>query len=121
MNSELHAARERLTPDEEARIDGICDRFERAWKKVPRGGPTPCVAKFVADGDLSLSKALLDELTALEKQCRERYQREDRPGALGGITAISPARYVPGHSATQADPSSEWPIIPGMSIVELLG
>jgi serine/threonine protein kinase/Flp pilus assembly protein TadD len=118
---------EQLSPEEAAQIDAICDRFEQAWKKTQAGGPVPCLTSFIVHGQGSAHEVLLQELIALEQTCRERYGLTVRPAEseeLGGVREIA-ATSVTNPLRSRANeptlPPPNWPSIPGLVPVELLG
>src|SRR5262249_28187312 len=127
MSPDRWPAQRQLTPEEEAQIDAICDRFERAWQGVAGGGPTPSAADSLGDRQGPQREALLQELVALELACQQRYRPaasfdtperlDPRPEAAGiSLTGLSPVRPTV-HSNQPAD----WPAIPGLELMEVVG
>jgi serine/threonine-protein kinase len=118
---------ELLTPEEAAQIDAVCDRFERAWKETKAGGPVPCLASYVEQSHGSAREVLFRELTALERDCRQRYSltvwgeefkefnaATDAPTNLAG-SPLRSGTDVPARRRTG------WPSIPGLELVDFLG
>jgi tetratricopeptide (TPR) repeat protein len=126
MSPDPPAAYEQLTPQEAAEIDAVCDRFERAWKATQTGGPVPHLASYDGNGSGPAREVLLHELAALDRACRERYGPAARLGPAEGLAARAEApvtsatrlhRRGDGHAGRPAD----WPSIPGLELVEVLG
>jgi serine/threonine-protein kinase len=118
-------AYEHLTPEEAAQIDAVCDRFERAWKESRAGGPVPCLASYLGGGDGAAREVLLRELVALDRACRERYglvgAEESEVIGAAAAAAYSATRPLAGRTDVPAAPSVDWPRIPGLELVEVLG
>jgi eukaryotic-like serine/threonine-protein kinase len=118
---------ERLTAEEAAHVDAVCDRFERAWKDVKTGGQVPRVASYLGDGQGFTRDLLLSELVALDRACRERYgdtiAPEDPKDPGAGAEDLSPPDTRPGHRGPNAYAGrpTDWPSIPGLEMVEGLG
>jgi serine/threonine protein kinase len=117
---------EQLTPEEAAQIDAVCLHFEQAWKETSTGGPVPCLASFLDHGDSATRDVLNWELTALDQACRQRYGLADRPRDTSklsaGADAWSNAATRPRRlSDVAAGALGDWPSIPGLELVSVLG
>jgi tetratricopeptide (TPR) repeat protein len=118
---------ERLTPEEAAHVDAVCDRFERAWKGTTTGGPVPRLASYLGKGHGSAREVLLGELVALDRACRERYGLAVRhgdakePGAGAEAPAPPATRPVLRRTDVPAGRPVDWPSIPGLELVGILG
>jgi serine/threonine protein kinase len=127
MSPDVPTEYEHLTPEEVADIDATCDRFERAWKEVPAGGLEPCVASYVGDRQGALHDVLVEELVALERACQERYgsgaqhKTPKEPVAGAEVPAPSATVIARGHAIGGARWTADWPRIPGLELVEVLG
>jgi tetratricopeptide (TPR) repeat protein len=127
MSPDLPTEYEQLTPEEVADIDAVCDRFERAWKEVPAGGLEPCVESYVGDRQGAVHHILLEELVALERACRERYgsaaqhKTPKEPGAGAEVPEPSATIIVRGRADGAARWTADWPRIPGLELVDVLG
>src|SRR5262249_30431926 len=73
MNSERPSAYERLSLESAARVDAVCDGFERAWKATRSGDEEPRVSTYLERFDGPERTVLTGELLALDRACRERY------------------------------------------------
>ena len=118
---------EQVTPEEAAHVDAVCDRFERAWKDAALGGPVPRVASFLGNGHGLGRDLLLQELVALDRACRERYGHaiaiEDAKEPSGGAENPLLPDTRPAHRGWNANagPPPDWPSIPGVELVDVLG
>jgi len=88
MNPECPTAYEQLSPDAAARVDAVCDGFEKAWKAARSGSGMPCVSNFLDDWEGPERTILAEELRVLDLACRERYGLAEGPETL----RISPLR-----------------------------
>jgi serine/threonine-protein kinase len=84
MNPDPPSAYDRLTPQEAAQIDAICDRFEQAWREVKTGAPAPRLVSYMGDGHGSMRDVLFRELNVLDQAYRERYSLAVRPEECDG-------------------------------------
>jgi serine/threonine protein kinase len=112
-----------LSPEAAARIDAICDSFEKAWKAAQMGFTEPSLSSYINDGDESERSVLAGELAALDRDCRERYGRSFRSEAAGDSDAGPPTavtRYCPGNALAGPRPA-DWPVIAGLELLEVLG
>jgi tetratricopeptide (TPR) repeat protein len=118
---------EQLAPEEAAHIDAVCDRFERAWKETRAGGTVPRLASYLDHGHGAARAVLLRELTALDQACRERYGPAAGPenarglGAEAEDPALSATRLQRRRTDIPAGPSADWPSIPGLELLDVLG
>jgi tetratricopeptide (TPR) repeat protein len=118
---------ERLTPEEEAQIDAVCDDFERAWQAVRAGDAMPDLQTFADRYQGSARTALLRELIALDQAWRERHGLTVRPedpkelGAKDEAPAPSPTHTLRCGADVPAGRPADWPSIPGLELVEVLG
>jgi tetratricopeptide (TPR) repeat protein len=117
---------EQLNPQEAARVDAVCDGFEQAWKAAHAGGTLPRLASFLSCCDGSERTVLLRELVALDRACRERYGLAVRPedyqelGVAEGSGAADSCS-VPRAIGGSVYPRANWPSLPGLELVEVLG
>ena len=65
MSPDPQTAYERLSPEEAAQIDAVCDRFERAWKETKAGGPVPRLENYIGQCGEPARTALVRELRAI--------------------------------------------------------
>src|SRR5262249_43784379 len=72
MNPDAAARYEQLSPEEAARVDAVCDRFEQAWKAVPAGGTLPGIARYLEPCGGPQRPVLLPEPVAPGRACRRR-------------------------------------------------
>jgi tetratricopeptide (TPR) repeat protein/tRNA A-37 threonylcarbamoyl transferase component Bud32 len=126
MNPERPSAYEQLSPEAAARVDAVCDGFERAWKAVRSGAAAPCLTSFLEGCEEPERTVLARELVALERACQERYAVA--PGAEGSRGPVSAAEV-----STDADAhtgrgglrphhqTANWPRLPGLELVGVLG
>jgi serine/threonine protein kinase/tetratricopeptide (TPR) repeat protein len=117
---------EQLSPEEAARIDAACDRFEQAWKAVQAEGTAPCIATYLEGCPESERMILARELIALDRACRQRYGLPVRAEEYEEIsaTALIPAGSdVPLEARGSADARrvANWPRLPGLELEKLLG
>jgi serine/threonine-protein kinase len=145
MSPDPQTAYERLSPEEAAQIDAVCDRFERAWKETKAGGPVPRLENYIGQCGEPARTALVRELAALALACRERYGIKIRPedylesGAANedpvGVATyelrLPKQRVSPG--TANEDPvgstmcptppvhAPSWPRLPGLVLIEVLG
>jgi WD40 repeat protein len=122
MSSTPHTQYERLSPEEAARIDAACDRFEKAWKASRIVGDAPRLADFL-DQSGPERTILAHELVALDRACRERYGLPIRPDdytALG-IPADARAAHVTGTPPAGPCLAEGWPSVPGFQLLDVLG
>lgn len=75
MKSGRSASRECLAPAVEKNIDGVCDRFEAAWK----GAERPQIEEYVARPAEPEYSALLHELLRIDIPYRKRHGESPRP------------------------------------------
>jgi serine/threonine protein kinase/WD40 repeat protein len=97
-----------LSPEQAAHIDAVCDRFEKAWKAVPAGGPGPHIPSFVGDTNEPVRTILVRELMALDEACRRRYGFPLLPEEHSPVDAASEERrdgdtYIPGPASEGAE------------------
>jgi tetratricopeptide (TPR) repeat protein len=112
MNTEVLTDYEELSPEAAARVDAVCDGFERAWKAARSGATAPRLAGFLDGCDGPERTILAAELLALERACRQRYG----PDAGPDDSASSPIPPWP-----PAARPLDWPGVPGLEPVEVLG
>jgi eukaryotic-like serine/threonine-protein kinase len=119
---------EHLRPEEAARVDSLCDAFERAWKAAKAGGDAPRIASFLGPRGGPEQTILIRELIALDRACRERYGVPVRPEDYEDLGAAAETRATPGPPADLPDTANgtpgrpeHWPKIPGLEFLEVLG
>ena len=127
MNPERPSPYEQLSPEAAARVDAACDGFEMAWKATRCGAAAPRLSNFLDACEGSERTVLAGELLALDRACRERYGLADRPE---GAQELGAGAEAPSNCATRpqrpradvpAGRAAEWPSIPGLVFVEVLG
>jgi serine/threonine-protein kinase len=141
MNPERPSAYEQLSPEAAARVDAVCDAFEKAWKAVPSGAAVPCLGGFLEGCQEPERTALAAELLALDRAYRERCgvpalpeDCADRGAGGRAPEAAGASTEVRGRKVRAVDlaptvrlgrpPSclaANWPSIPGLALVEVLG
>jgi tetratricopeptide (TPR) repeat protein len=127
MNPDQPTEYAQLTPEEAAQVDAVCDRFERAWKETKSGAPAPSLTSYLDQGHGPAREALIRELIALERACRERYgvtvQPEDSKdlGAEAEAQATAPTRRICGVTDVPAALRTGWPSVPGLELMSVLG
>src|SRR5436190_1794674 len=99
MSAEPPLEYEQLAPVAAARVDAACDAFEEAWKAVRQGAKAPEIERFLHDWGDTVRPVLLQELTDLDRDCRQRY----------------------GSSADTPPGSHNWPRVPGLELLKVLG
>lgn len=125
MNADPQANFEQLPPDMAARIDAVCDRFERAWKEAGARGEPPQVTTYTAGWEESERAFLVRELLELDRACRQRY---GTPGHSQAPAEIGATGETPMPSATSVDlaapkgPVERYaPALRGLELLEVLG
>jgi tetratricopeptide (TPR) repeat protein/tRNA A-37 threonylcarbamoyl transferase component Bud32 len=123
MKPERPSAYEQLSLEEAARVDAVCDGFEKAWKATRAGAAAPRLATFLDGCDGPERAVLAGELLVLDRACRERYGLAVRPEDSEGLGAGAKA---PANTATRPrrrgpDATTGWPSIPGLELAEVLG
>jgi serine/threonine-protein kinase len=126
MNAERPTAYDKLSPEAAARVDAACDGFEKAWKAARSGAEAPRPMNYL-DGYEGLERTILaEELVMLDRACRERYGPAGRPDVPGEAGAKDEAPTRPGTDSMGFRPDAaarpaDWPSIPGLELVEILG
>src|SRR6516225_4506461 len=124
MSPDTPVGYEQLSPEQAAEIDAVCDRFEQAWKETKAGAPAPRLASFLGNRHGAALEVLSQELKALDRACRERYdgagRRElsEKPG-VGAAAATNSTTCLQSNIPVGQPPN--WPNIPGLELVEFLG
>src|SRR5581483_1068638 len=96
MTSRPDTAYDGLTPDQAARVDEACDRFEIACKAAGTDGTLPDVRAVLNGFDGPERTALARELAALDRAYRRRRGEAprpvdyDRPAVADDATAKQP-------------------------------
>src|SRR5262249_14654480 len=127
MSTDLATAYDQLTPEEAAHVDAVCDRFEHAWQGTRAGGPVPRLASYTGRGEGPAREVLFRELIALDEACRQPYGAPVRPeapndlGAAAGPPPTPPPRPLHRRTDPPAGPSANWPSIPGLELVDVVG
>jgi serine/threonine protein kinase/tetratricopeptide (TPR) repeat protein len=125
MKSRKPSEYEQLSPEAAARIDAICDRFEKAWRAAGSVTGAPRLESFLEGCDEKERTVLVEELMAMDPACRERYGTtlgpEESKADVGARAASAEAKAghrqdgtgLPGFEAN-------WPDLPGLELVEIL-
>jgi serine/threonine protein kinase/Tfp pilus assembly protein PilF len=127
MNSERPSAYERLSVEAAARVDAVCDDFEKAWKAARSGAVAPDVSTYLDSCEGPERTVLVEELFALDRACRERYglaawlEDSKERGAAAEATASSATRPRRCRSDVPAGRLGDWPLIRGLELVDVLG
>ncbi len=112
---------EHLTPEDAARIDAACDRFEQAWKAACSGGETPQIQPYLDSAAGPGRAVLVRELVALDQACRERYGVPIRPEDYEGLAGLPDTVLLrPGGKGRRAA-VGDAPELPGLQFLEVLG
>jgi serine/threonine protein kinase/Tfp pilus assembly protein PilF len=127
MNGERPSTYEQLSLEAAARVDAVCDGFEKAWKAARSGAAAPRLSTFLESCDGPERAVLAGELLALDRACRERYgiaasteyAHELGAGAEGPDTVA--ARHDHRQTEVAAGRPADWPRVPGLDLVEILG
>lgn len=128
MTPDRPSGYDRLTPEDAAEIDAVCDRFEHAWREAESGGPIPELESYLQASQRG-GDVLLEELSALDRACRERYSvGESRRGGQGLDAApaepdieCSMRARASSSPTVAAEPEFNQPRIPGLDLNEVLG
>src|SRR5262249_411810 len=118
---------ERLSADEIARVDAVCDRFEKAWKAAAGGSDRPAIPRHCDGFSEPARTVLVWELIARDRDYRtargEAPRPEDYQGLCDEYDQQLPSNH-PTRSAGSTDhrtSAGPWPDLPGLRIVEVLG
>jgi hypothetical protein len=95
MNPERPNAYEQLSPEAAARVDAVCDSFEKAWKAARSDAEMPQLSAFLNGCDEHERTILAEELQVLDRACRERYGYAVRPGEAKDLVATNLAPTLP--------------------------
>src|SRR6516162_4288461 len=127
MSFDPPSSYDRLSPDAVARVDAVCDSFEKAWKEVRSGATEPSLASYIEHCDGPERTVLAGELHALDEACRQRYG----PGAGACQSSeLSTGIVAPGTDGTRSRDCAivvqrllppDWPSVPGLELEEVLG
>jgi tetratricopeptide (TPR) repeat protein len=127
MISAATSVYEELSPEAAARVDAVCDGFERAWKAARSGAGAPLVSTFL-DGFEGAERAVLTrELLALDRACWERYgalahvERSEELGAAPNYELNSSEATHRRESDRSAGLPVCWPEVEGLEFLEVLG
>jgi tetratricopeptide (TPR) repeat protein len=123
MNPERPNAYEQLSPEAAARVDAVCDGFEKAWKAARSGAEMPQLSNFLNGCDEDERTILAEELQVLDRACRERYGNAGRQGDAKDLVATNLAPTMPAdhHLRRRTFVASGRPSIPGLELMEVLG
>ena len=124
LNPEPRTAYEQLSVEAAARIDSVCDRFEKDWRAARSGAVQPDPADFLEGCVEPERTVLMGELIALDRACRARYglpEWSDDSASLGAETSANAAADRRRHGAVPGVRSAGWVSIPGLEMVEFLG
>jgi tetratricopeptide (TPR) repeat protein len=127
MNPERPSPYEQLSLEAVARVDAVCDGFEKAWKAARSGAAAPRLSSFLDGCEGPERTVLAGELLVLERACREHYgltvrtEYSEEPGVVAEAPAHSATRPLPRPTDVPADRPADWPTIPGLALVDVLG
>jgi serine/threonine protein kinase/tetratricopeptide (TPR) repeat protein len=122
MNPERPNTYEQLSPEAAARVDAVCDGFEKAWKAARSGVGMPCLSNFLDDCEGPERTILAEELRVLDRACRERYGYAVRLGDSNALGATNPAPTIPSDGqGRRAVGTTGRPSIPGLELIEVIG
>ncbi len=125
MNPAWPIAFEQLSLEAAARVDSVCDGFEKAWKGARSGAAAPCISTYLDNCEGPERTVLAEELLAIDRACRERCglaARLEHSKELGAA-AEAPASATRPHrrSDVPAVRLGDWPGVHGLELVEALG
>jgi eukaryotic-like serine/threonine-protein kinase len=127
MSLERPSAYERLSLEAAARVDALCDDFEKAWKATRAGTAAPRVSTFLDSCGGPERTVLAVELFALDRAWRERYglgtghEHATDPGA-DGVAPLTSTDHTGGpRQDAPAGRPADWPRVPGVELVEVIG
>jgi tetratricopeptide (TPR) repeat protein len=126
MNSEEPSAYEQLSPEAAARVDAVCDGFEKAWRAARSGAEMPQLTNFLSGCDEHERTILAEELQLLDRACRERYGLPTQPAAAIGegvadVAATTSAAQPGRRGAFHSSRSANRPSIPGLELIGVIG
>jgi tetratricopeptide (TPR) repeat protein/tRNA A-37 threonylcarbamoyl transferase component Bud32 len=127
MNPQRPSPYEQLTLEAAARVDAVCDGFEKAWKAARSGAAPPHLSSFLDGCEEPERTVLAGELLALDGAWRERYRLAVGPetsnelGAEHGVAPAFSTDPLRSRSLVPACRLADWPSIPGLELVEVLG
>jgi serine/threonine protein kinase len=127
MNREESNTYDQLSLDRAARIDWVCDDFERAWKAVRSGAAAPSVSPYLDGCHGPERTALALELTSLDRACRQKYGVDAWPehsqelDAGAGASATSGTCSQSHHNNAPASWLADWPGVQDLELVDFLG
>jgi non-specific serine/threonine protein kinase/serine/threonine-protein kinase len=124
MNQTPGSDHEALRPSLARRVDGLCNRFEQAWKE----GRPPVIEDYLAEAPQPERAVLLRELIALDMAYRRRAGEQPQaaayharfPELAQGLSRTD--ADTPGPAAPTAGPGTAGrPTVPGYEILRELG
>ncbi|HZW29276.1 MAG TPA: serine/threonine-protein kinase, partial [Isosphaeraceae bacterium] len=127
MNPERPSAYEQLSLEAAARVDAVCDGFEKAWKAARSGAAAPRVSTYLDSCQGPERTVLAGELLALDRACRQRYglavrrEHSTELAAAAEATASSATGPDRRRSAVPAGWPGDWPGVHGLELVDVLG
>jgi serine/threonine-protein kinase len=127
MNPDRPSGYEELTLEAAARVDAACDGFEKAWKATRSGAEEPRLSSFLDSCSEPERTILARELLELDQACRKRYglagrsENSDDLGVVAEYPSCSPTRLLRGHTHVPTGQLTDWPRIPGLELVQVLG
>ena len=127
MNSERPSAYEQLSLEAAAQVDAVCDGFEKAWKAARSGATAPHVSTYLDSCTEPERSVLAGELLALDQAWRQRcglaaqVEHSKELGAEANARATSASRLHRCQSDVPAGRLADWPGIPGLELVDVLG
>jgi tetratricopeptide (TPR) repeat protein len=127
MNPERPSAYEQLSLEAAARVDAVCDGFEKAWKAARSGAGAPHVSTYLDSCKGPERSVLAGELLALDRAWRQRcglaarLEHSKELGAAANARASSATRLHRRQSDVPAGRPADWPGVPGLELVDVLG
>jgi len=118
MKSEQSRTYEQLSLDAAARVDAVCDGYEKAWKATRGGADTPRLSSFLDGCEEPERTILVEELLLLDQACRQRY------GVAEGTennNEPDTTRSRPRRGEAPVLRPTDWPSLPGLELVDVLG
>ncbi len=114
---------DRLSPELAARIDAVCDAFEKSWK-TSKGEEIPEIGTYLEGWEGNDRFLASQELALIDRAWRKRLGMELAAGeteSLSGSSVDGSTDRLPKLSAAAISQEGHWPAIPGLEIEKVLG